>query len=131
MVAKTRVQSPVYIKKRLAYNTANIATGVPIGTLPAGSMLRSVLVYTVDNAFDGSGTVTLEIGDTEGDNSIISGSVINLKDATAKCVLPGGGAGISLFYLDAERTIWARVVDENEDSSEGQVIVIVEFIQDN
>jgi hypothetical protein len=49
------------VRGRVAFNTGNIATGVEIGTIPAGSFVKSPFV-NVEVAFNAATTNVLEVG---------------------------------------------------------------------
>src|SRR4051812_635515 len=63
-------QQTHYLRKKVNYNDSNIANGVLVGTLPAGSMIDYGSHIKVTTAFNAGTTNVLVVGTTAGGNDI-------------------------------------------------------------
>ena len=90
-----------YIRKTVNYNDTNIATGVYIGTLPAGAqILPFASTISIRTVFNAATTNNLLVGTTAAGNDIVA-----TADAAA------GTAGIKTFVLATVTTGGYRSAD--------------------
>lgn len=82
-------QHPVFIRAQISYNTAGIATGVVIGHIPAGAILKP-LVTVVRTAFNASLTNPINVGVIQ---EVSGQPVAPITPQTQIGVVPGGTAG--------------------------------------
>lgn len=117
------LQTSLYFRKTISFDTPGIATGVVIGVIPAGSMVRFAEVI-VKTGYNGSGTVTMTAGSTGTGTDVLLAADANVKTTGVK-------TGTTKKYFSAETTLYAAIVDQNTNSTAGEADIVVEYVQDN
>lgn len=117
-----------YLRRTVNYNTAGVATGVSLGTLPAGAQVlkNNVIVKT---AFNGSsGTLTVGTNSTDY-NNVHSGMTQTQMAATQNYVGTAGAVGVTLTQ-DAEVFV-KFVAGATTAPTAGSAIVVLSYVPDN
>lgn len=125
MTNKTSAKQVAYLSKHMTYQSP---TSVPLGTMPAGSAILTINIYPI-TTFNGTGTVGMDIGNSEQDNNLVEAASTNLKVGVPLSFAPADSPSIGRFADEA--TIWASVIDQNDNSTAGDCLVVVAFAQDN
>lgn len=89
---KTHLPVPHQISRTINFNDAGVATGVLIGTVPAGSLLGTTKVVT-SVAFNGTVSVALSVGSTLTGTGFINGTDVRTAIARVDTVVPAAVAG--------------------------------------
>ena len=118
-----------YIRKEVNYNDAGIATGIKIGTLPAGAIIigTDVHVQTVFNA--GTTNVLTVGGNSPSYNDIVaSGDVNEAATGLTKDISPTGS---SLGVIAADRPVYAMYTQTGTAATTGKAQIIIKYIPNN
>lgn len=116
-----------YCRASIAYNTLNIGTAgrVPLGTLPAGSIIVDMMVK-VSTAFNAATTNELTVG-TAADASAILGStdIDELDvDTTATFVAKG-------YKVTVDTPLFIKYAQTGTAATAGAATIILMFVPDN
>ena len=120
------VQAVHYLRRDVAYNTTGIASGVLIGTVPAGAKITSVTVY-VDTAFNAATTNVLTAGTTgTGTNLVATGDV---TEGTAGVYTPTDGADQARgLVFEADTDLFVSFTQTGTAATAGAATIIVGFV---
>jgi len=115
-----------YLRKTVDFNTTGVATGVLMGTLPAGAQIIDCVVNVV-TAFNAGSTNVLTVGTNSTDFNNIMGSS-DITEGT-----PGGyraltGAGVE-FAADAD--VYIKYTQSGTTADTGQAVVVVAYVPNN
>lgn len=123
---QSHMQQTHYLRKKVQFNDAGVATGVLVGTLPAGAQIVDVLV-NITTVFNAATTNVVNVGTTT------TGAEVA---ATAQ-VLPGA-AGVkkptafySLGIMAADTDIWVSYTQTGTAATTGVGYVVVQFVPNN
>jgi hypothetical protein len=120
---KTQYQVPHEISATITYATPAIATGVQVGTLPAGAIIDSTSVFTT-TAWNGTVSVALSVGITGTGTGLISATDVRTAAARVDTVTPIANVG----PLAADTPIYASVALGGTAGSAGSSTVVVYYI---
>ncbi|MEW6776185.1 MAG: hypothetical protein AB1405_07820 [Bdellovibrionota bacterium] len=112
-----------YLRRDIAYNTAGIATGVLVGTIPNGAIPTRVRLV-ISTGFNDSGTDTLSVGHGASYNEYF-----NAQDASSATVVDS--TITNLVEVTADKDIYVKYAGQNSNASAGAATVIVEYTIDN
>lgn len=115
-----------YLRKTVNFNDAGIASGVYMGTLPAGAQIVDTVVNVV-TAFNAVSTNVLTVGtnSTSYDNIVGSGGV-DESSATGQRVT----TGLSLeFASDAD--VYVKYTQSGTAANAGQAVIVVAYAANN
>ena len=115
-----------YLRKTVNFNDAGIASGVYMGTLPAGAQIVDTVVNVV-TAFNAVSTNVLTVGtnSTSYDNIVGSGGV-DESSATGQRVT----TGLSLeFASDAD--VYVKYTQSGTAADAGQAVIVVAYAANN
>ena len=90
-VVEARKALVQYIQGSVAFDTATVATGVSIGTLPANAYILDIIVK-VDTVFNAATTNVLQVGKTGTLGAYAGTGDVNEASATAQRVTTGIGS---------------------------------------
>jgi hypothetical protein len=115
-----------YLRKRVNYNDAGVATGVYVGTLPAGAIVTAVKVL-IATAFNAATTNVVNVGTTAtgaelGASAEILAGAAGQKSPTAYTTL---GA------MAADQDVWVSYTQTGTAASAGVGYVIVTYVPNN
>jgi hypothetical protein len=120
---KTQLQVVHTISKTINYSDPNLATGVQIGTLPAGAMIDETSVLT-STAWNGTVSVALSVGVTGTGTGLISATDVRTAAARVDTQVPIAAAG----PLAADTPIYASVALGGTAGSAGVSTVVVYYV---
>jgi len=112
-----------YIRRDVAFNTNNIANGVLIGTVPAGSKIVDVHIY-IDTAFNGT-TPTLQGGTTGTGTNLFTNTDSVPGTVGEKEAASAAGQARGLIFT-ADTDLFASFTGAG--ATTGAATVIVEFV---
>lgn len=125
--AARNVMSPVVqtINTSLAYNTTGAATGILVGTLPAGAMLTGWAVH-VTTAFNAGSTNPIAIGTTGTGTDVVPAASITSGTAGVygTKIIGSGARG----RLAADTAIYVNYIPTGTAASTGAAVVAIEYI---
>jgi hypothetical protein len=113
------------ISRTINFDTAGIAAGVLVGTLPAGAILDKTMVQT-STAFNGTVTVTLSVGTTATGTDLINATDVRTAAARVDTVVPIAKAG----PLAASTPIYASLAFGGTVGTAGLANVVVTYVPD-
>jgi hypothetical protein len=115
-----------YLRKRVNYNDAGVATGVYAGTLPAGAIIigHKVLIAT---AFNAATTNVMNVGTTATGAEVGASAEILAGAAGQKSPT----AYTSLGAMAADQDIWVSYTQTGTAASAGVAYVIVTYVPNN
>lgn len=116
-----------YFRKRVNWNDAVIATGVNIGTLPAGAMLIGVGVR-VNTAFNAATTNVLTCGTTATGGEVLA-SAVALAGATGYKTATSGTAFAASFATDQD--LFVSFTQSGTAATAGQADIVVSYVPNN
>lgn len=119
---KTQLPCSHYISKTINFDTVGIATGVQIGTLPAGAIMGTTKVCT-STAWNGTVSVALSVGTTLTGTNMINGTDVRTAAARVDTVVPVAVMG----PLAADTPIYASVALGGTAGTAGATTVTVTF----
>lgn len=119
-------QQTHYLRRDLAYNTTGLASGILIGTVPAGAKIVSVQIF-IDTAFNAATTNVLQ-GGTTGTGT----NLFTTTDAAAGTAGPKVGAraanqGAGLIFA-ADTDLFVSYTQTGTAATTGAATVLVEFV---
>lgn len=117
-----------YLRKSVAFNTADIATGVKVGTLPAGAKVVDAVTH-VTTVFNAATTNVL----TAGTNSTAYDNIVGAADVTEGTV---GGYRAAIVTagaqtLSADTVVYARYTQSGAAATTGAATIMVMYVLDN
>jgi hypothetical protein len=120
-----------YLRKTVNFNDANVATGVKVGTLPAGTAILDAVVH-VQVGFNAGTTNVLEFGVTGAAFNDISGSgSSDITEATPGVyrVLPTNFRRVD--QIAAETDVFAKYTQTGGAATAGKATINIAFTVDN
>lgn len=111
-----------FLRKRVNYNDAGVATGVLVGTLPAGALLGFSCEIDVATAFNG-GTNALSVGLTPTGQEVATPAV-TLVTATGTKRLTTQDA---LGPMAADTDVWASFVQTGGAATAGIAYILIPY----
>lgn len=123
---KIHTQQTHFLRKRINFNTAGIAGGVVIGTVPKNSVIADVRAR-VNTIFNAATTNVIIVGLTQGGSELVAGGTIVPG-------VVGGYAGVTLLATGAQvandTDVWVSYTQTGAAATTGQADIVVEFIPD-
>lgn len=120
---KTQFEHTHYISRTISYSDAGIATGLQIGTLPAGAVVDRTQVATT-TAWNGTVSVALSVGTTGTGTGYINGTDVRTAAARVDTVVPVAVMG----PLAADTAVYASVALGGTAGTAGSTTVTVFYI---
>lgn len=121
-------QQSHYLRKRVNFNDAGIATGVLVGTLPLGAMLISAVARVV-TAFNAVTTNVLTVGT----NSTAYDNIFAAADITE--ATPGGYVAPAVTALAtsyaADTDVYAKYTQTGTAATTGAADILIEYAPNN
>lgn len=121
-------QSPVYLRKSVAYNTANIASAdsVLVGYLPAGAQILDIIV-NVTAAFNAGTTNVLTVGTSAGsDADIVAAADVNEAAVAATRVTTGLTLAVA-----APVAVYAKYTQTGTAATAGAATIVITYACNN
>jgi hypothetical protein len=123
---QSHMQVVHYLRKRVNFNDSGVATGVLVGTLPAGAQITDVTV-NVTTAFNAVTTNVVNVGTTTtGAEVAASAQVIAGTPGVKKPT-----AFYSLGVMAADTDIWVSYTQTGTAATTGVGYVIVNYVPNN
>ena len=119
-------QQAHYIRANVAYNTTNIATGVNVGAIPAGSRILDIGVY-IDTAFNAATTNVLTVGTAAGGNQIATTSDTASTATGFKRVTTGN----ALAQFAADTQVWVTYTQTGTAATAGAATIAITYLPNN
>lgn len=116
-----------YLRKRLNFNDAGVATGVLVGTVPAGAIIDYSSETLIATAFNGGTTNVLVVGTTPGGNNLSANATSAAGVAGTKRMVDSDALGP--FAVDTD--IWATYTSTGTAPSAGIAYLVVKYIPNN
>lgn len=113
---------PVFLRRRVQFNTSGIDAGVKIGTLPANYFLQDILV-DVHVAFNAATTNVLTVGgeDDSGYDDIIAAGDIDETSATCQ----RGAVGKLGIVDDEDADIYVKYAQTGTPATTGDATIVL------
>lgn len=115
-----------YLMFRVNYNTSGIASGVRVGTLPAGAYIIGTDVH-VATVFNAATTNVLLVGtdaSSPNNNVVAAGDVNEAATGLTANIAP---TGVALGPLSVDRDIFATYTQTGTAATTGQATIIVKY----
>ena len=120
------MQQTHYLRKRVNFNDAGVATGNLVGTMPAGAQIVDVTV-NITTAFNAVSTNVINVGTTTvGAEVAASAQVIAGTPGVKKPT-----AYYSLGVMAADTDIWVSYTQTGTAATTGIGYVIVQYVPNN
>ena len=120
------VQATHYLRRDVAFNTNGIASGVLIGTVPAGSKIADISIY-IDTAFN-AGTTNVLQGGTTGTGTNLFTSTDAAPTATGyKTPANAANQGRGLVFA-ADTDLFVSFTQTGTAATTGAATIVVEFV---
>jgi hypothetical protein len=123
---QTQLQQVHYLRKRVNYNDSGVASGVYVGTLPAGAIISSVKVL-IATAFNAATTNVINVGTTATGAEVGASAEILAGAAGQKAPT----AYTALGAMAADQDVWVSYTQTGTAASAGVAYVIVFFVHNN
>ncbi len=123
-------QATHYLRKQINWNDANIGTAdkVKVGMLPKLAAIVGVWVEIV-TPFNAGGSNAVTVGSNAGnDNNVVAAGDVAAGAAGMTQVTRGYGRGIANA---ADTTLYALYAQSGAAATQGQAIIIVEYVPNN
>ncbi len=126
---QTQFQQVHYFRKTVNFNDTGIASGVYVGTLPAGAQVigTDVNVLVVFDAVT-TNVLTAGINSTAYDNLVADGDVDESAVALTQNIKPTGTA---LVPLAAASDFYVKYTQTGTAATAGQAVIVVKYIPNN
>jgi hypothetical protein len=111
------------IRGRIKFDTANAATGIELGTLPAGSFVDGVTVHVI-TAFNAGTTNVLVVGTAADDDGFATSAGIAAGTAGKKNSLDGAQSGDS---LTADTPVVAKFTQTGTAATTGEASILLKY----
>jgi hypothetical protein len=121
-------QQTHYIRARVRFNTPGIATGIPIGKLPIGALIKSVTVC-VETVFNAATTNVLTVGLSDESTTfddLVNAAAVN-EGATGVTVVNNATRLVTTSFLD----VIAQFTQSGTAATTGAATIVVEYFADN
>ncbi len=119
-------QQTHYLRRDVAFNTANIAAGVLIGTVPAGSVISHVRVY-ITTAFNAATTNVLQGGTTGTGTNLFTSTDAAAGTAGPKTPAAAANQGIGLVFTQ-DTDLFVSYTQTGTAATAGAATIVVEFV---
>jgi hypothetical protein len=119
-------QHVTYLRKRVNYNDSGVATGVLVGTLPAGAIITDVTTL-IATAFNAATTNVMNVGTTTTGAEVGASAQILAGAAGSKKPT----AYQSLGPMAADTDIWVSYTQTGTAATTGIGYVVVSYIPNN
>jgi hypothetical protein len=112
-----------FLRKRVAFDTANVANGLSMGWLPAGAVITAVEAL-VTEAFNAGTTNVVKVGTRADDDAYLAAADLN-ETATGLTRYVGKAARMA-----ADTEVVVAFTQTGAAATAGEAEVIVEFVPD-
>lgn len=120
-------QQTNYIRATVNWNDAGVATGIPIGYLPAYAMIISTSV-DISVAFNAATTNVINVGTTAlGTDVAASASIVAGTQGVKRAISPT----VRVDQITADTMIYASYTQTGTAATAGQAVIVVEFVVNN
>ncbi|MFA6031819.1 MAG: hypothetical protein WC889_02830 [Myxococcota bacterium] len=119
-------QQTHYLRRDIAFNTTGIATGVLIGTVPAGAKLTQVLIH-IDTAFNAGTTNVLQGGVTGVGTTLFTTTEAAAGTAGVKVATDSATQGRGLEFA-ADTDLFVSYTQTGTAATTGVATITVEYI---
>lgn len=119
-------QQTHYLRRDVAFNTQGIASGVLIGTLPAGAVITTTRVY-ITTAFNATTTNVLQGGTTGTGTNLFTTTDAAAGTAGPKTPAAAANQGLGLL-ISADSDLFVSYTFTGTAPTTGAATVIVEFV---
>ena len=117
-------QQQHYLRKRVNFNDAGVASGVLVGTLPAGAIIDFASEIVIATAFNAATTNVLVVGTVDDDDGFAA-SAGTLSGATGfKGNLTGALTGIPLA---ADKVVYVKYTQTGTAATTGKAHIVLKF----
>ena len=120
------VQATHYLRRDVAFNTTGIASGVLLGTVPAGSKITDISIY-VDTVFNAATTNVLAGGTTGTGTNLFTSTDAAAGTAGYKTAANAANQGRGLVFA-ADTDLFVSFTQSGTAATTGAATVIVEFV---
>ncbi|MGJ4954623.1 hypothetical protein ACQR1H_03190 [Bradyrhizobium sp. HKCCYLRH2015] len=126
---KNALQLVHYLRFKVNFNDAGIATGLKKQTLPKGSLITGTDVF-VTQAFNAATTNVVTVGSAAGSNAdIVAGADVN--EAATGLTQNVKPSGAMLGPLVADTDVYAQFTQTGSAATAGAAYVVIKYIPDN
>lgn len=127
MARQYHTQQTHYIRKRVTFNEAGIATGVVFGRIPAGALLLRTTIRVV-TAFNAATTNVLTVG--------LSSETTTFDDLVAAAGVNEGAIGTTAVTAASDPAatplnLVAQYTQSGTAATAGEAIIVVEYVPNN
>jgi hypothetical protein len=123
---QNHMQVTHYLRKRVNFNDAGVATGVLVGTLPAGAQIVDCLV-NITTVFNAATTNVMNVGTTGTGAEVATSAVIIAGTAGVK----KGVAFYSLGIMAADTDIWVSYTQTGTAATTGVAYIVIQYVPNN
>lgn len=115
-----------YLRKTVNFNDVGIATGVYMGTLPAGAQIVDIVVNVV-TAFNAVSSNVLTVGtNSTSFDDIVAAANVDESSATGQRVTTGLG-----LELAADADVYAKYTQSGTAANAGQAVIVIAYVPNN
>jgi len=114
-----------YLRKSVAFDTPNIGSGVPMGTLPDGAIVVD-LIAVVETAFNAGTTNVLVVGTASNDDALIDAS--GVTEATPAGYRDDTGLG---YVASGDTEVLVKYTQTGTAATTGAATIIVAYVPNN
>ena len=115
-----------YLRRDVAFNTNGIASGVLIGTVPAGSKIVGVSIY-VDTAFNAATTNVLQGGTTGTGTNLFTSTDAAAGTAGYKTAANAANQGRGLVFV-ADTDLFVSYTQTGTAATAGTATIIIDYV---
>ena len=120
------VQATHYLRRDVAFNTNGVASGVLIGTVPAGSKIVDISIY-IDTVFNAATTNVLQGGTTGTGTNLFTSTDAAPTAAGYKTAANGANQGRGLVFA-ADTDLFVSFTQTGTAATTGAATIVVEFV---
>lgn len=120
------VQATHYLRRDVAFNTSGIASGVLLGTVPAGSKITDISIY-VDTVFNAATTNVLQGGTTGTGTNLFTSTDAAAGTAGYKTAANAANQGRGLVFA-ADTDLFVSYTQTGTAATTGAATIVVEFV---
>jgi hypothetical protein len=117
-------QQTHYLRLPFAWNTTNVASGVKVGTLPAGARVLRQTTY-IETAFNAGSTNTVSIGYSAGGTDILNAGPAGSQAMLTTAVPIAANSGVN---LSADTDVFVTYAQTGGAASAGAGTVVIEYV---
>lgn len=111
-----------YLRASISYNTPNAANGIPIGKVPAGSIMLPG-VANVEAAFNAGTTNTVNVGTTPTGGEVAASAAIAPTATGGKAITTSQGMRVA-----ADTEVYISYVQSGTAASAGVVHIVIPYV---